>query len=70
MIFELKLIISGKVFGTARDQGQQSLVLEWILLSLSNFTQSSSSGMTESVAVWNILCFFIGASRNPWLQSA
>ncbi|KAK4002443.1 hypothetical protein OUZ56_004272 [Daphnia magna] len=56
-----------KVFGTARSQGQQSLVVEWILLSLSNFTRSLSDESANSV--WNVLCFFTAASSNPWLQS-
>ncbi|XP_046649350.1 huntingtin-like isoform X2 [Daphnia pulicaria] len=56
-----------KVFGTARTQGQQSLVMEWILLSLSNFTRTPSDTANDSI--WNILCFFTAASNNPWLQS-
>ncbi|XP_057364436.1 huntingtin-like isoform X1 [Daphnia carinata] len=56
-----------KVFGAARSQGQQSLVVEWILLSLSNFTRNLSDESANSV--WNILCFFTAASSNPWLQS-
>ena len=66
----VKWLFLGKpiqVFGTARAQGQQSLVMEWILLSLSNFTRTPSDTANDSV--WNILCFFTAASNNPWFQS-
>ena len=55
-----------QVFSSVRYQNQQSLVVEWILLSLENFTKVTESEIDE--AVWNILCFFTAASANPWLQ--
>ena len=67
LIFNHNFIFYYQVFGTARSQDQQSLVIQWILLSLANFTEAATGA--EDFAVWNILCFFCAASNNPWLKS-
>ncbi|KAF5303786.1 hypothetical protein FQR65_LT08121 [Abscondita terminalis] len=54
-----------KVFQCAIKQSQLSLLQDWVVFSLSNFTQSFSIGM----ATWCLTCFFISASVNEWLRS-
>ncbi|KAJ8959892.1 hypothetical protein NQ318_011628 [Aromia moschata] len=54
-----------KVFESAICQDQLSLLQDWVVFSLSNFTQSFSIGM----ATWCLTCFFISASSNEWLRS-
>ncbi|KAK4875471.1 hypothetical protein RN001_011893 [Aquatica leii] len=54
-----------KVFQCAIEQSQLSLLQDWVVFSLSNFTQSFSVGM----ATWCLTCFFISASINEWLRS-
>ncbi|CAL4253042.1 unnamed protein product, partial [Meganyctiphanes norvegica] len=55
-----------QVFEGAMSEGGEGLVQEWVLLSLSNFTQRSP----VSLAVWCLTCFFIAASSNRWLRAA
>ncbi|XP_060528068.1 huntingtin [Cylas formicarius] len=54
-----------KVFESAIEQNQLSLLQDWVVFSLSNFTQSSSINM----ATWCLTCFFISASTNKWLRA-
>ncbi|KAG8226332.1 hypothetical protein J437_LFUL009909 [Ladona fulva] len=54
-----------QVFESACQQSQLPLLQEWVVLSLSNFTQCSPMGM----ATWCLACFFISASTNPWLRA-
>ncbi|KAF5273906.1 hypothetical protein FQA39_LY01021 [Lamprigera yunnana] len=54
-----------KVFQYAIEQSQLSLLQDWVVFTLSNFTQSFSIGM----ATWCLTCFFISASVNEWLKS-
>ncbi|KAJ8928269.1 hypothetical protein NQ314_019220 [Rhamnusium bicolor] len=54
-----------QVFESAISQEQLSLLQDWVVFSLSNFTQSFSIGM----ATWCLTCFFISASSNEWLRS-
>ncbi|XP_005093645.2 huntingtin [Aplysia californica] len=54
-----------QVFATLHQQQQQSLVREWVMLSLSNFTQRSPPAM----AMWSLSLFFISASTNIWLRA-
>ncbi|XP_049777630.1 huntingtin [Schistocerca cancellata] len=54
-----------QVFESACQQSQLPLLQEWVVLSLSNFTQCSLVGM----ATWCLTCFFISASTNPWLRA-
>ncbi|KAK7009796.1 huntingtin, partial [Biomphalaria glabrata] len=54
-----------QVFATLHQQQQQGLVKEWVMLSLSNFTQRSPLAM----AMWSLTLFFISASTNVWLRS-
>ncbi|KAK7109044.1 hypothetical protein V1264_013160 [Littorina saxatilis] len=54
-----------QVFNNLHQQSQQSLVQEWVMLSLSNFTQRSPVAM----ATWSLTCFFISASTNVWLKA-
>ncbi|XP_066998979.2 huntingtin [Anabrus simplex] len=54
-----------QVFERACQQSQLSLLQDWVVLSLSNFTQCSPVGM----AAWCLTCFFISASTNPWLRA-
>ncbi|CAG2238747.1 HD [Mytilus edulis] len=54
-----------QVFSNLHDQQQTLLVQDWVMLSLSNFTQRTPI----SLAVWSLTCFFISASTNRWLRS-
>lgn len=54
-----------QVFESAIRQEQLPLLQDWVVFSLSNFTQSFSIGM----ATWCLTCFFISASSNDWLRS-
>jgi len=47
------------------DGGQINVVHDWVILSLSNFTQRTPLAM----AIWSLICFFISASVNPWLRA-
>ncbi|XP_060084449.1 huntingtin-like [Ylistrum balloti] len=54
-----------QVFANLHQQKQQALVRDWVMLSLSNFTQRTPIAM----AMWSLTCFFISASVNPWLRA-
>ncbi|KAJ8336106.1 hypothetical protein SKAU_G00394490 [Synaphobranchus kaupii] len=54
-----------KVFQTLHATGQSSMVRDWVLLSLSNFTQRSPVAM----AVWSLSCFFVSASTSQWVSA-
>uniref|UniRef100_A0A673TZ91 Huntingtin n=1 Tax=Suricata suricatta TaxID=37032 RepID=A0A673TZ91_SURSU len=54
-----------KVFQTLHGSGQSSMVRDWVMLSLSNFTQRSPVAM----AVWSLSCFFVSASTSPWVSA-
>ncbi|XP_069698723.1 huntingtin isoform X2 [Periplaneta americana] len=54
-----------QVFECACQQSQLSLIQDWVVLSVANFTQCSPVGM----ASWCLTCFFISASVNPWLRA-
>ncbi|CAL1538264.1 unnamed protein product [Lymnaea stagnalis] len=54
-----------QVFTNLHQQKQQGLVKEWVMLSLSNFTQRSP----VSMAMWSLTLFFISASTNVWLRA-
>jgi huntingtin len=54
-----------RVFERAIEEKQLPLLQDWVVFSLSNFTQSLSVGM----ATWCLTCFFISASSNEWLRS-
>ncbi|KAJ8968862.1 hypothetical protein NQ317_016785 [Molorchus minor] len=54
-----------QVFESAIRQEQLSLLQDWVVFSLSSFTQSFSIGM----ATWCLTCFFISSSSNEWLRS-
>ncbi|GFO37998.1 huntingtin-like [Plakobranchus ocellatus] len=54
-----------QVFSNLHQQQQQGLVREWVMLSLSNFTQRSPQAM----AMWSLALFFISASTNFWLRA-
>lgn len=53
-----------QVFNNLHNQSQEALVQEWVMLSLSNFTQRTP----VSMATWSLTCFFISASTNSWLR--
>ncbi|XP_050315238.1 huntingtin-like [Anthonomus grandis grandis] len=53
-----------QVFDSAIQLNQLSLLQDWVVFSLSNFTQSFSN-----MAVWSLTCFFISASPNLWLKA-
>ncbi|XP_023593769.1 huntingtin, partial [Trichechus manatus latirostris] len=55
-----------KVFQTLHSTGQSSMVRDWVMLSLSNFTQRTPVAM----AVWSLSCFFVSASTSPWVSAA
>ena len=54
-----------QVFDNLLNRGQRVLVRDWVMLSLSNFTQRTPVAM----AIWSLTCFFISASTNPWIRS-
>ncbi|XP_030206419.1 huntingtin isoform X4 [Gadus morhua] len=54
-----------KVFQTLHATGQSSMVRDWVLLSLSNFTQRSPVAM----AMWSLSCFFVSASTSQWISA-
>lgn len=54
-----------QVFQTLHSTGQSSMVRDWVMLSLSNFTQRTPVAM----AVWSLSCFFISASTSPWVSA-
>ncbi|XP_044753476.1 huntingtin isoform X2 [Coccinella septempunctata] len=53
------------LFQSAIRQNQLTLLQDWIVFSLPNFTQNFSYPM----ATWCLTCFFISASRNQWLTA-
>ncbi|KAK9679360.1 Huntingtin protein region [Popillia japonica] len=53
------------VFGKGIERSQLPLLQDWVVISLSNFTQTLSTG----TAVWYLTCFFISTSENFWLRS-
>lgn len=54
-----------QVFGRLQERGDQSLLQEWVMLSLTNFTQRTPFAM----ATWSLTCFFVCASSNRWLRA-
>ncbi|CAJ0957995.1 unnamed protein product, partial [Ranitomeya imitator] len=48
------------VFQTLHATGQSSMVRDWVMLSLSNFTQRTPVAM----AMWSLSCFFVSASTS------
>ena len=63
-----QILLSGvlfSVFKQAADQDQTSMLQEWVLMALPNFTQR----LPVSHSVWCLACFFISAaSHSPTLQ--
>lgn len=41
------------------------MVRDWVMLSLSNFTQRTPVAM----AMWSLSCFFVSASTSPWISA-
>lgn len=56
---------SAQVFQALHSAGQSSTVRDWVMLSLSNFTQRSPVAM----ATWSLSCFFVSASTSPWVSA-
>lgn len=54
-----------QVFERVYLQSQQPLIQEWVMLSLSNFTQRTP----VSMAIWSLTSFFISASTNCWIRA-
>lgn len=54
-----------QVFQTLHSTGQSSMVRDWVMLSLSNFTQRAPVAM----ATWSLSCFFVSASTSPWVAA-
>ncbi|XP_067414992.1 huntingtin isoform X3 [Emydura macquarii macquarii] len=54
-----------KVFQTLHTTGQSSMVRDWVMLSLSNFTQRTPVAM----AMWSLSCFFVSASTTEWISA-
>lgn len=54
-----------KVFQTLHTTGQSSMVRDWVMLSLSNFTQRTP----VSMAMWSLSCFFVSASTSSWISA-
>ncbi|XP_010770173.1 huntingtin [Notothenia coriiceps] len=47
------------------SSGTSSMVRDWVLLSLSNFTQRTPVAM----AMWSLSCFFVSASTSQWISA-
>ncbi|XP_030848870.1 huntingtin [Strongylocentrotus purpuratus] len=62
---QLMATVVFKVFGNLHRNGQTQSVRDWVMLSLSNFTQRTPVAM----AIWSLTCFFISASTNKWLRA-
>ncbi|XP_076357189.1 huntingtin isoform X3 [Tachypleus tridentatus] len=61
-------LLAGMVFNVFDWLHQHSLeevIHDWVMLSLSNFTQRSP----VSMAIWSLTCFFVSATATPWLRS-
>lgn len=41
------------------------MVRDWVMLSLSNFTQRTPVAM----AMWSLSCFFVSASTSQWISA-
>jgi len=54
-----------EVFSILLQKDQHALVKDWVMLSLSNFTQRTPIAM----AIWSLTCFFVSASTNHWLRN-
>lgn len=59
------LPLTFQVFQTLHATGQSSMVRDWVLLSLSNFTQRTPVAM----AMWSLSCFFVSASTSQWISA-
>ncbi|XP_033121557.1 huntingtin-like [Anneissia japonica] len=62
---QLIAMVVFKVFENLHRKDQVQLVHDWVLLSLSNFTQRTPIAM----AVWSLTCFLISASTNQWIRA-
>ncbi|XP_040093581.1 huntingtin [Oryx dammah] len=62
---QLMATVVYQVFQTLHSAGQSSMVRDWVMLSLSNFTQRSPVAM----AMWSLSCFFVSASTSPWVSA-
>jgi huntingtin len=62
---ELMANVVFQVFEKLINMKQSSLVHNWVILSLSNFTQRTPLAM----AIWSLTCFFISASASQWLRA-
>uniref|UniRef100_T1KK12 Huntingtin n=1 Tax=Tetranychus urticae TaxID=32264 RepID=T1KK12_TETUR len=54
-----------KVFKILRQQSESSMIQEWVLLSLSSFTQIQPI----SSAIWSLSCFLASSSSNIWIRN-
>jgi len=61
---QLMAKVTFQVFERLIKADQHSLVCNWVMLSLSNFTQRTPIAM----AIWSLTCFFVSASTNHWLR--
>lgn len=61
----LRGLAPSQVFQTLHSAGQSSMVRDWVMLSLSNFTQRTPVAM----AMWSLSCFFVSASTSPWVSA-
>ncbi|KAM4854776.1 huntingtin [Thomomys bottae] len=62
---QLMATVVYKVFQTLHSAGQSSMVRDWVMLSLSNFTQRTPVAM----AMWSLSCFFVSASTSLWVSA-
>lgn len=62
---QLMATVVYQVFQALHSAGQSSTVRDWVMLSLSNFTQRSPVAM----ATWSLSCFFVSASTSPWVSA-
>ncbi|RWS31040.1 huntingtin-like protein [Leptotrombidium deliense] len=54
-----------QVFNNLHQQSKELLIHDWVVLSISSFTQI----VPISLAVWTLSCFLISASSNMWIRS-
>lgn len=53
-----------QVFEQQMLAGGTAVLQDWVLLSVSSFTQRNPL----ATAIWSLTCFFVSASANDWLK--
>ncbi|XP_050429862.1 huntingtin isoform X2 [Adelges cooleyi] len=58
-------IVVNEIFEQLIEGSQLDLLQDWVITSLSNFTQ----GLQIPMAIYCLICFFISSSTNQWLRA-